>query len=81
MKTWAVKAKGEVMEQLEQMKTLSQKTYQQAIDEVVAKYKKLEKASPKEVELLKRELRGHWKNIAKHLPKAPAAKSRKKSRK
>ena len=81
MKAWAVKAKGEVMEHLEQMKAMSQKGYRQTVDDVIAKYKKLEKANPKELELLKRELHGHWKNISKHLPKAPTAKPQKKSKK
>jgi hypothetical protein len=80
MKTWAVKARGDVMEKLEQMKNLSQQNYQEAVNEVLAKYKRLEKASPKELDLLKRELHGHWKNIAKLLPKA-AAKPRKTSKK
>ena len=73
MKAWAVKAKGDVMDQLEQMKDLSQETYEQAVSDVVSKYKELKKASPKELDLLKKELNGHWKNIAKHLPKAPTA--------
>ena len=79
MKSWMVKAKADVMEELEHMKTLSQSAYEQAVNEALSKYKKLRQASPKELAYLQKELKGHWKNIAKHLPQ-PDAKPAKKSR-
>ncbi len=76
MKAWTVKAKADVMEQMEKMKELSQQGYEEAVSQVMDKYKKLQSASPKELDHLTKELKSHWKDIAKHLPKPPAAKAK-----
>lgn len=81
LKGWMVKAKGEVMEKLENISELSQETYQQAITDVVNKYKKLKTASPAELALFAKELKGHWGAISRELNKAAKkAKTRSKSK-
>lgn len=67
LKSWTVKARGEVMENLENMKELSQTAYKQAVDKVMDKYRKVKNIDPKELALLAEELKGHWNRISKHL--------------
>lgn len=74
MKSWSIKAKAEVMEKMERMKVLSQGTYEKAVSDVTNKYKHLKNVSPKELQNLSKELKSHWKNIATHIAKSPAAK-------
>lgn len=78
MKTWAVKAKGEMMEKLEDMKSVSKEAYDKAVTEVMAKYKTMKKAPPKELEFVAKELKSHWKNISAHLKPADKAKKAKR---
>ena len=63
LKSWAVKARGEVIEKLETASKLSQKTYNGAVADVLKKYKKLEHVTPGELAEVAAELRGHWKGI------------------
>lgn len=80
LKSWAVKAKGEVMENLENMKELSQAAYKNAVDNVLDKYRRVKNIDPKELAILSAELKGHWNRISKHLnaPKARKKTSKKK---
>ncbi len=64
---WAVKAKGEVMDKLEDMKEVSEDGYYKVVDNVVGKYKKLKKVQGTEVDSLIKDLKKHWKNIKKEL--------------
>ncbi len=70
LKGWMVKAKGEVMDKLENLSEISQETYQEAISDVLDKYKKLKKASPAELAAFAKELKGHWGAIKGDLDKA-----------
>ena len=70
MKSWAVKAKGEVMEKLENLKDVSEKSYHKAVNDVVAKYKKLKNIDPKELAALTAELRNSWARISAHVQAA-----------
>jgi hypothetical protein len=73
LKSWAVKARGEVMEKIENLKDISEKTYNTAVDQVVKKYKKMKQVAPKELAALQKELKGSWKavksEVAKHTKK------------
>jgi len=64
---WAVKAKGEVMDKIEDMKEVTEENYYNTIDTVVGKYKKLKKVQGTEVDALIKDLKKHWKNIKKEL--------------
>ncbi len=75
LKGWAVKAQGEVMEKIEQLKDVTEPAYKKAVAEVMDQYRKVKSIDPGELKGLARELSGHWKNIAKHLKK-PAPKKK-----
>ena len=63
IKGWALKAKAEVLEQLEQLKDVNEKKYHAVVSEVVKRYRKIKKLDPKEIETLAKEMKAHWKNI------------------
>lgn len=65
--SWSLKAKGEVLEKLEQAKTVSEASYKKAVSEVMAKYKKLKKEHGPEVAAVARELHSYWNHLKKHL--------------
>lgn len=76
IKGWVLKAKGEVVEKIEQVKgELTEENYHKIVDGVVSKYSKLKTTTETEVQDLLKDLKGHWKNIKKHAVAAkPAAK-------
>jgi len=65
MKGWTLKAKGEVLERLEDLKEVNEKVYYEVIDEVSKQYKKAKKIDAKDVDKLTAELKKHWKSIQK----------------
>lgn len=70
LKTWVVKAKAEVMEQIEAMSTVTEKSYEKAVSDVMGKYKKLKNVAPGEIAEVTKELKSHWKAIKKELDAA-----------
>lgn len=70
LKSWTVKARGEVMEKMENMKEVSQKNYEAVVTQVLSKYKALKNIEPDEIQKLSKELKGHWHAIHKTLSKA-----------
>ncbi|MCL5667170.1 MAG: hypothetical protein M1383_05380 [Patescibacteria group bacterium] len=79
LKSWAVKAQGEVMERLENLKEVSQDTYAGVVDQVVGKYQKYKHIPADELAAMAAELKGHWNRISKELDK-PGKKSAKPRR-
>lgn len=78
MKGWMVKAKGEVMDKLEDMQDVSEQNYYDVVDKVTKKYSKLKKVQGPEVEALVKDLKKHWKNIKKELADEKPKKTTKK---
>lgn len=70
IKGWTLKAKGEVLEQVEKMKKIDEKTYRAVVDGVTKQYKKIKRIDPKEIAALANDLKKHWINIQKHLKAA-----------
>ena len=64
MKGWMIKAKGDVVEKMETMKEMSQKNYDNIVNEVTAKYGKLKNIDPKDLRAMADDMRKHWKNIS-----------------
>ena len=64
---WALKMKGEVLEKLEELKTMDRDTYNKLVDEVAARYAKLEKVSASELRRLTVELKNSWSQFSKKL--------------
>lgn len=67
IKGWALKAKGEILERLENVKDISEDNYKKIVDDVGAKYKKVKKVQEKELDSFVREMKAHWNRIKKDL--------------
>lgn len=80
VKAWALKARGEVLEQIEKLPDINEKTYQKAIKDVAARYKALHRLNTKDVAEFTNELKSHWNDIAKEVARAAAPVLRKKAK-
>ncbi len=67
MKGWMIKAKGEVVEKLENLKDLSEENYQKVVSQITEKYGKLKNVNPADLRAMADDMRRHWKNISKQL--------------
>ena len=65
VKSWALKAKAEVLEKLEQAKEMSQAEYEQLIDTVGGIYTELKHASKVDISGFKKEMKDYWNKIEK----------------
>lgn len=65
IKGWALKAKGEVLEKIEQAKDLTEDKYMSLIDSAMGKYYKLKDKYGDDVDLLASELKSYWKTMQK----------------
>lgn len=63
VKGWMLKAKGEVLEELEKTKDVTESAYMGAIDTVAEKYRALKNIDIGELETFLREMRDHWHGI------------------
>ncbi|MEK9157364.1 MAG: hypothetical protein AAB448_04550 [Patescibacteria group bacterium] len=84
LKGWAVQAKGEVLDRIEQMKEMGAEDYLKIVDDVLGKYKATKKISTQELWDLGQELKSNWKSIAKDLggkKKAKASARKKRTKK
>lgn len=70
LKSWMLKAKGEILEQLEKAGNVGEDMYYQAVDQVAAKYSKMSGVAQNEVDDMATELKKQWKLVAKGLNKA-----------
>ena len=77
IKSWALKAKAEVLEGLEKAQQMSQAEYEALIEQVGAAYAQLQSASKADISGFKKEMKDHWQKIAKSA--APKKKSVKKA--
>ena len=76
---WALKAKGEVLEKMEQVKgELTEENYHKIVDGVMEKYRKVKKDHGDDIDVLVKDMKGHWKNIKKQIGgvSAPVAKKK-----
>ena len=78
MKGWMIKAKGEVVEKLENLKDMSQENYDNVVNQVMDKYAKAKNINPQDLKDLAKDLRKHWKNISGQISKPKAKKIIKK---
>lgn len=65
IKGWVIKAKGEAIEKMEKMKELDEASYHALIDGVTQKYGKVKGIEQNEIHMLVKDLKKHWKNIAR----------------
>lgn len=77
IKGWTLKAKGEILEKLENAKDVSEETYAKVAAGVIDKYKKIKSIEEGELVEFAKELKGHWNSIKKELnDKANSAKAK-----
>lgn len=75
VKSWALKAKAEVLEGIEKAQDMSKADYEQLVDTVVKTYLEAKSASKNELASFKKEMKDHWVGLVKDAnPKKPAAK-------
>lgn len=63
---WAVKMKGEIIEEFEKAKELTEPVYNNIVDKAQARYSKFNNVDKKELELLVKDIKKHWKAIKKN---------------
>ena len=66
VKSWALKARAEALEKLENLKDLSEPSYHKVINEVSSRYKKLPEVDNQELAAMAKELKGYWRHIKSH---------------
>lgn len=67
LKSWMLKAKGEVLEQLENAGEVGEEAYYDAVDQVALKYSKMSGVAKDEVDEMAKELKKQWKLVSKGL--------------
>lgn len=77
LKGWTVKMKGEIVEEFEKAKHITEPMYHEIIEKVQARYSKFQNVDKKELEKVVKEIKKNWKAIAKEA-KAEANKKTKK---
>ncbi len=65
VKSWALKAKAEVLEKLEDASEMTQKEYDDLIKSVSGAYSGAKNASKKDILEFSKEMKDHWKSIEK----------------
>lgn len=76
VKSWALKAKAEVLEGIETAKDMTQEEYEQLINTVATTYLTAKSASKNELSEFKKEMKEHWQGLVKTAnPKKPAKKA------
>lgn len=65
VKSWALKAKGEVLEVLEHAEKITEGEFNDLVDGVVKTYAKVEKLSKKELADFKKEMGENWQDLVK----------------
>lgn len=65
VKSWALMAKGEVLEKLEDAQEMTQKEYDDLVKSVSGAYASAKNASKKDIIEFSKEMKDHWKAIEK----------------
>lgn len=83
IKSWALKAKGEVLESLEKAESITEEEYKELVESAIGAYGTLKSATKGEVKDFQREMAGHWDTLQKSkvIKKIAAVPKKVKSRK
>lgn len=65
VKSWALKAKGEVLEVLEKANKITEEEFQAVVDTVTSAYGKAQKISKKDLQEFKVEMQDNWGGLVK----------------
>ncbi|OGM92517.1 hypothetical protein A2755_00270 [Candidatus Wolfebacteria bacterium RIFCSPHIGHO2_01_FULL_48_22] len=69
IKDWALKAKADVLEQVQKAKVVGEKEFNGILQQVTKKYKKIKQVDPKELNALMQDLKHHWEGIQRDVKK------------
>lgn len=69
LKGWVLKAKGELLDQLEKAGDVGEEMYYQAVDQITDKYSKMSGVAKNEVDDMAAELKKQWRVVNKGLGK------------
>lgn len=78
VKSWALKAKAEVLEQIEKVKQLDAEQYRLIVDKVLEGYQGMQGTTQREIKALANELRQHWQDLERSAAKKKRGAARKK---
>ncbi len=81
VKGWMLKAKGEVLEKLENLESVSQEAYEKAVQEVTARYQNMKQVDPQDFAALMMEMKKYWNMMKRGAKKATGSKKAAGSRK
>ncbi len=73
VRSWALRAKAEVLEALEQAKYMTPEEYKALVEGAVSSYGKLRDITKSELKAFEKEMKDHWSQIEKSV-KRPAVK-------
>lgn len=77
VKGWMLKAKGEVLEQLEGAQDVTENAYMSAVDAIAKKYNELKSIDPNELEAFIGDMKKHWSGISKTVKAVGKSKAKK----
>lgn len=77
IRSWGIKARGEVLERLEKAKEVNEGVYRDVVKAVMSKYEKVKNVDLNELNDLARELTTGWSHIKRQLSGAPKKKAKK----
>lgn len=67
VKSWMLRARGEVLEKIEALQNINESAYHKIVKEVASRYKTLNKIDSAEINDFVAELKTHWANIKKEI--------------
>ena len=69
VKSWMLRMKAEVMDEVENIKDLSQDSYEKVVDTVSKKYASIKSIDVEELTDLAKRMKDHWKDIQEDISK------------
>jgi hypothetical protein len=72
VKGWMLKAKGEVLDELEKVQDVTESVYMAAVDAVAKRYNELKNIDAADLEIFIKEMKNHWQGIKKTMSSKPA---------
>ena len=75
VKSWALKAKGEILEKLESLSEVSEDIYHRIVKEAADRYQDLKSIEPEELQEFRSELKSNWGKIKNEITSAVSKKN------
>ena len=67
LRGWMLRAKADVLDRVERTRGITQDTYEELVNTVMGKYKKMKRVNDDEAEALARELKRYWRTVKREL--------------